>query len=233
MTHVTVARALECTLEAGPAWFAFEIEHRLPELSRAATGPRRSLVSAGGRALGALVKTVGRTALRRVFRPLSAEGVLDLANGRYMMDFGGFAMLGTGQQRCSGRSGRAVSTLPEEGPTMWEPLWLFALLQGATEAHAMGTEPLHGSACRRVEILADVPRAAAACPGDLPLPPAERYSDLLGLPIEVWMHDAERTRRVVLEIKSCALRLDLVDFAAHTELDWSRLPTFRSGEDPN
>jgi hypothetical protein len=44
---------------------------------------------------------------------------------------------------------------------MWEPLWLFGLLGGATEADARGEEALNGRTCLRFALRADVPRAAA------------------------------------------------------------------------
>ena len=194
---------------------------------------RRCIFRACLRPLGSLLETLVKTALRLLFRQHSAEGVLDLANRRYMMDFGSFAMLGMGHHRWSGLSGRAISTLPENAPTMWEPLWLFALLQGATEIDVRGTEVLHGSACRRFAVRADVPRAAAGSPSDFPLPPAENYGDLLGLLLELWLDGEGRIRRVTLETRLAALRLDLLDFAVAEPSDWTRLPIFRSKQRHN
>jgi hypothetical protein len=228
---VLVARALERTRDAGLTRFSFDVEHRLPMLSPEAPEPRRSLVRAGLRAVGALAARVGKPAMRLLFRRQSAEGFLDVTQDRYMMDFGEFAMLGIGPHQWSGRSGRAISTLPEEGRTRWEPLWLLAMLHGVTEAVEIGTEPLHGAVCRRFAVRADVTRAAAAVGDGLPLPPADHYRDLLRVALECWLDEEGRVRRVVHESELAVLRLDFLEFSVDEPLDWSRLPTFRSKEE--
>ena len=225
-----IARALERIRHAGPTRFSFDVEHRLPEPAPEAPAPRRSPLNAGLRAVGAVVGSVGKAAFLLLLRKQSAEGVLDVANDRYMMDLGGYAMLGIGPHRWSGRSGREIATLPEIRRTRWEPLWLLAMLEGATEAEPTGTETVHGVVCRRFAVCADVTRAAAAVGRDLLLPAAETYSDLLRVPLECWLDDEGRIRRVVLETGNTVLGLDLLAFSVDEPLDWSRLPTFRSSK---
>ncbi len=111
----TVRQALDQTLEAQTAGFELHMQFRLPEI------PKRGSPDAGSlraRLLTAVVTvplTVVGTAFRfLVRRSLSAEGVVDLVGRRLMMDFGSYAVVLTEGRRWSGRSGRAISTLPPD-----------------------------------------------------------------------------------------------------------------------
>lgn len=228
--HAVVAHALGVTREAGPLPFLFEVELRFPMSPKTAPARRPSLASAVLHALAAPLRSLGEKALRVLLTRRRAEGILDLANDRYMMDFGSYAMLVVGSQRWSGRSGRAVATLPEDDATMWDPPWLLALLEGVTAVDALGTEFVHGSWCRRFAVRADFARAADATSTDLLLPPGQHYSDLVGVPLDLWLDDDGRIRRVAMRTDLAVLQLDLVEFHVQDAIDWSRLPTFRSKE---
>jgi hypothetical protein len=170
-------------------------------------------------------------ATRRLdFRHQSAEGVLDLAARRYMLDYGSYARLYAEGRRWDGRSGRALATLPAAEHELPTPLWLLDVLAGLNAADDAGTEAVRGAACRRVAATADVSRASAATPGGVAVPTRARFEDLLALPVEVWLDDAH-IRRVRFRFEDRTETLELWDFGLPLDdLDWSRLPTFRSPE---
>src|SRR3954447_6835280 len=63
-----------------------------------------------------------------------ADGFLDLGARRSAHDYGGYAVLVDSSVQWSGRSGRDLATLDEEPARAPNPLWLFDLLRGVTEA---------------------------------------------------------------------------------------------------
>jgi hypothetical protein len=67
------------------------------------------------------------------------------------------------------------------------------------------------------------------------VPARPRFEDLLALPLEAWIDDTH-VRRVRFDGGRAAgmgvVTLDLDDFGVEVDdLDWSRLPTFRSPEE--
>lgn len=161
------------------------------------------------------------------------EGFAEPARGRYMIDFGSRAQLYAAGKRFFGRSGRSVEEARplRAGQRVGEVFWLLWLLPGTTDASLDGTEMIRGTACRRLAAHADMERASTAGGNGLRPPPVDRFEDLRAVPVTVWI-DGQHVRRVRFE-DGPPLRLratlDLWEFGVPVgELDWSRLPTFRS-----
>lgn len=165
------------------------------------------------------------------FRHQTAEGVIDLQGRRYMLDYGSYARLYSNGKEWSGRSGRRLCTLPPDEQELPTPLWLLDILAGLTAATEEGAEHVRGTACRRFSATVDVSRASKVTPGGVAVPPLGRFEDLLALPAEVCI-DHEHVRRVRFRPEHRVETLELWDFGVSIdELDWSRLPTFRSPEE--
>ncbi len=229
----TVRQALDETLEAQTARVELRMQFRPLELPRHAS-PDSGLLHF--KLLTAIVavplKVIGTAFRFLVRRSLEAEGVIDLSGRRLMMDFGAYAVLVADGRRWSGRSGRAISTLPSDvfPESIGEPFWLLDLLDGVTEAQFGGHKTLGGYDCQCFSARADFGRAAEASP-DLALPPAKRYGDLLAVPIQVCIDEEGSIRRVRFESEMMEVTLDLVEYRVDLPADWSRLPTFRSPDD--
>jgi hypothetical protein len=180
-----------------------------------------------GKALGARVwraTTGGFT-----WRHQEAEGYVDLAGRRFLLDYGSYARLHVDGREWSGRSGRPVSTLGAgEQERLPAPLWLLDLLRGAVRADEEGVEEVRSVPCRRVRVEADLGAASRLVPGGMPVPEMPRFEDLLALPVHVWLAE-DGVRRV-----RCALpgRVETVELwdpgVALAGLDWTRLPAFRT-----
>jgi hypothetical protein len=197
--------------------------------------PVGKLLRAGG-------KAAGRAAWRR-WGPdsepghLTAQGLIEPPLRRYMIDFGSYAEIYIDRSRWGGRSGRRLATL-----TPWPPdrqihiLWLLDVLRGAGDCVLEGEEALRDVPCRRIAVSADLERASALVPEGLAVPSVERVEDLRALPLTAWI-DGRHVRRVRFSEHgptSSTLTLDLLDFdpgVAAEDLDWGRLPTFRSPEE--
>lgn len=167
------------------------------------------------------------------FGHMVGEGIAEPARGRYMIDFGSFAELHSAGKTFGGRSGRSLQTL-HPGPDhdrVGDVLWLLGLLPGVTDAALDGTETLRGTASRRFAAHVDLERASAATGDGLRPPPVDRVEDLRALPVTVWI-DGQHVRRIRFESRPPArllTTLDVWEFGVPVgDLDWSRLPTFRS-----
>lgn len=230
----TVRHSLGQTLELQTARFEFQVRFHPMDVRRQASADSGRLLAGFrnlvGTATRTVVGTLSRSLLRRI---LSAEGVIDFADRRLMMDFGSYAVLVAEGRRWSGRSGRAIATLPADAlsSSRQEPFWLLDMLGGVTEAHLDGSETLGQRHCHRFSARADFTRAAEVSPDDLALPPAERYRDLLAVPFQVWIDGDDQLRRVRLDSGMMELTLDLLEYCVELPADWSRLPTFRSARD--
>jgi hypothetical protein len=116
-------------------------------------------------------------------------------------------------------------------------MWILSTPAWTTGASVPSSPQLDGSErlgeryCHRLSARADLSRAAEASPDDLALPPAERYGDLLAVPLQVWIDEDGRIRRVLWESKMMKLVRELLEFGVELPADWSRLPTFRSAGD--
>jgi hypothetical protein len=205
-------------------------------------GPRRR----GGllRPVGKLIKVSGKAAGKAAWRHwmkdntpghLNAEGILEPPERRHMIDFGSYAEVYKDGRRWGGRSGRPIATLdpwpPERQIDLW---WLLDALRGTTGASLEGADTLHGAQCRRVAAHVDLARASELAEDGLLVPSVERFEQLGALPFTVWIDD-EHVRRVRFregDMASSTLTLDLVEFEPGSgDLDWERLPTFRSPEE--
>ncbi len=228
----TVRQALDQTLEAHTAWFELHMKFRPPEIPKHGSPDAGSLHAGVLTAVVTVPLTVVRTAFRfLVRRSLSAEGVIDLAGRRLMMDFGSYAVVVAEGRRWSGRSGRAISTLPPDvfPEGVGEPFWMLDVPKGVTEAQPAGRKTLGAHDCQCLSARCDFGRAAKASP-ELVLPPAKRYEDLLAVPIHVCIDEKGCIRRVRFE-SEMLVTLDLLEYGVELPADWSRLPTFRSPGD--
>lgn len=223
-----IREARERTLAAGSARIELstEITWRMPPMpNRRRGGLARPLVNAG--------KAAGRRLWKLATRNFDwghnqAEGVIDMAGRRYMLDDGSHARLYADGQEWSVRSGRRPWPLPPGLDTVRTPLWLLDLLAGATEAGDEGTEHVRGTACRRVRLNADLSRASRVTPDGMAVPTVVRFEELLALTAEVWL-DGCHVRRLRFVTGNQTYTLELWDFSvALDDLDWSWLPTFRS-----
>ena len=165
------------------------------------------------------------------FGQMLGEGIAEPARGRYMIDLGSRAQLYAGGKRFFGRSGGPVAEARplRDGQRVGEVLWLLWLLLGTTDASPNGSQTIRGTACRRLAAHADMERASAASEEELRPPPVDRFEQLRALPVTVWI-DGQYVRRVRFGGgPPVRATLDLWEFGVPVgELDWSRLPTFRS-----
>jgi hypothetical protein len=235
-----VVACAERTLAAPSARIELRQELRIGQAGWPAPPGRR------GRVMRVAVKTGGllmrawwRLATHRgpnrglAFGQMFGEGFAEPARGRYMIDFGSRAQLYAGGKRFFGRSGRSVEAARRlrAGQRVGEVFWLLWLLPGTTDASLDGTEMIRGTACRRLAAHADMERASTAGGNGLRPPPVDRFEELRAVPVTVWI-DGQHVRRVRFE-GGPPLRLratlELWEFGVPPgELDWSRLPTFRS-----
>jgi hypothetical protein len=222
-------QARERTIVAGSARVLLSLEITWPSMPRRRRGGMLRPVIKGGKTAG---KRLWELAAGKFdFRRQEAEGVVDFATRRYMLDYGSFARLYADGKEWSGRSGRALSTLPPDSDAVPTPLWLLDLLAGVTEADDRGTEEVRGTLCSQIATKSDLSRASHATPGGVAVPEVGRFEDLLSLPAEVWLDDTH-IRRVRFSGERRTDTVELWDFGASVDdLDWTRLPTFRSQQD--
>jgi hypothetical protein len=196
--------------------------------------------------VGRLVVLASKALWKRVsggldIRHAAAEGFVEPAARRYMIDFGAYAEIGADGVTFGGRSGRLMQGLRPSSRREGDVLWLLRLLPGTTDARLEDTETLQGTPCREYAVHVDVARAAAADGRAELLPPAGVDSPqppVLGL--SVWV-DGQHIRQVRFvdsqpkdpqpgQSASAAkvLTLEIWDFGVPVQnLDWSRLPSFR------
>jgi hypothetical protein len=211
----------------------FEVTRTEP---RASPGPVGRLVVLAGKALWERVS--GGADVRHA----AAEGFLEPAARRYMLDFGWYAEIGADGVTFGGRSGRSLQGLRPSSKHEGDVLWLLELLAGTTDARLEETETLRGTPCRKHALHVDVARAAAAG-GRTELPPPSGLNSTQPpvLELTVWI-DGRHIRQVRFVDRlpkdrqpghpvsgGKVLTLEIWDFGvAVQKLDWSRLPTFRS-----
>jgi hypothetical protein len=169
-------------------------------------------------------------------RHQTAEGIIEPPTRRHMVDFGSYAELYKDGKRWGGRSGRSLATLEPwpEARGQIDLWWLLDALRGTVEARLEGEEALHGVPTRRIAARVDLARASALAPRGLQVPSVARFEELAALPLTVWI-DREHVRRARFEEGdhgATTLTLDLLEFdPATADVDWDRLPTFRSPEE--
>lgn len=229
----TIHAARDRTMAAGTARIACATEHtwawpQMPAQPR--RGPVQRAVRGAGKAAGkAAGKGLWRVLARgKDIRHQSAEGVIDFTGRRFMIDYGSYAMLQTSGQQWSGRSGRALSTLPSSVARAGSPLWLIDLLDGVTGASDLGTEEVEGQTWQHWATTADLAAASAELPDGMATPANDRFENLLRLPLDVWVDDTH-LRRISFTEEHRTETLTFSDFGTSVEaLDWDRLPTFLS-----
>lgn len=205
-----VAEALERTKQAGAAFCTFEWRFSRPGGARS----RR----------GGLLPWLGRRLAAKLGQAQEGCGVVDVGAGRAAIDYGEFAVVVQDGQEWSGRSGRTLASLPSRRPRRLQPLWLFDLMTGVTEARHVGVEEVGGRACRRLAAHADA--VAAATHTDFALPSRSRLADMRAVPFEVWI-DADGVIRRACCPDDFGLTVELEELGVAAE-EWTALPTFRS-----
>lgn len=225
----TIHAARDRTIATGTARITCTTDHtwawpQMPAQPR--RGPVQRAVRGAGKAAG---KGLWRVLARgKDFRHQGAEGVIDFAGRRFMIDYGSYAMLQASGQLWSGRSGRALSTLPASAARVGSPLWLLDLLDGLTGASDLGTEEVEGQTWQHWTTTADLAAASAELPDGMATPANDRFEDLLRLPLDVWVDDTH-LRRISFTAEHRTETVTFSDFATGVEaLDWDRLPTFLS-----
>lgn len=160
-------------------------------------------------------------------------GALDFRGHRWTgthPDLPAQAGLIVGNRRWTGASGTPVASLSARwiSPVL-NPVWLFDLVRGVTEARAGDEEVLGGLSCRRLSVRASLSRANQAAPYDMALKVAERnevWADLERIPAEVWVDAGGGIRRLRYEGGGgghVAATLDVLDSSRDQPVDWSRL----------
>ncbi|MEA2581937.1 MAG: hypothetical protein QOF33_22, partial [Thermomicrobiales bacterium] len=120
-----------------------ELTFEMPAMPQRRRGGLLRPLMRVGKAAG---KRLWRRALRDFdFRRQEGEGVIDLAQRRYMLDYGHYARLFADGREWDGRSGRLLSTLPPDTDALPTPLWLLDLLVGITETRDADTEEVRGT----------------------------------------------------------------------------------------
>lgn len=235
---VRTARDRAIAAETAHIIWTTDLLVKLPP-ARTDRGPVRTGIIGVGKLAG---KTVGEGLLRLMgggsdFRHRTAEGIIDFAGRRYMIDHGRYAVVEIGDQSWTGRHGRALSTLPPLPAQPASPLWLIDLLDGITSTEEVGSEEATPM-WRHFAASANLAEASAASPDGMLSPTQRRFEDLLELPVEVWLDTTDLLRQVRFtsdyqtdNIVTQTDTITLSGFGAGIEdLDWTRLPTFRSHE---
>lgn len=227
-------RARKQTLAAGSARFELLVERgwEMPVMPyRRRGGLLRPVLNAAKSGPKRLVKFAAPDV---DFRHQTAEGIIDIAGRRYMLDYGSYAHLYADGQQWDGRSGRSLATLPRDACAVPTPLWLLDLIAGVVDASEKGSEEVRGAVCRHLAGTADLSRASQAAPEGIAVPKIKRFEDLLAVPVEVWLDDTH-IRRIRFSsterVEQRSETLELWDFGVSIDaLEWTRLPTFRSAD---
>jgi hypothetical protein len=166
-------------------------------------------------ALGRVAPGTGPAGLGDHFLHQFGAGFIDLAGGRYLVDFGGHAQALVDGRRFGGLSGEPLGPRYELRPHKFrrdDPLDALRKLQRATAARWAGTEQVRWTTCRVI----------TATVG------ADEFT--------VWI-DGKHVRRFQTVERGSGRyaratkteTVELWDFGVPVdELDWSRLPTFRT-----
>jgi hypothetical protein len=208
-----VLTALDRTAAAGPArmvvYFAW------PPLDLPAWRPRQGgLLRPMINAAKPLVRRLGGRLAGKIALSLGGRGVIDLGQRRYVLEQGSSMWLFDGQRIWMGPSLQRLVEVPRApvpGPDFpTSPLWPLELLFGLTEAAADGSEVLGGAICHRYQGRADLGRASARHPQGLGAPSAERFEDLLAIPVTIWLDDAH-VRRLRVQTEGAIHTVELFD----------------------
>lgn len=159
-----------------------------------------------------LARRAGKAVRKRVsggaeFSHGAAEGFLEPAVGRYVIDFGEYAEMCVGGVTFGGRSGRSLQTLRPMERRDGVVLWLLRLLLGATDARLEDDaragddaqledmQPMRGTHCRRYAVRVELAPAEAASGAALPPPTGVNSWQPPALQLIAWT-DGHHIRRV-------------------------------------
>jgi hypothetical protein len=177
------------------------------------------------RGIGGALDRLAMRALKATFlRNQVGEGAIDLAGHRCMLDFGEWATLDTPTERWSGRSGTRLADLRPEPAEAPKALSLLEALGTAGHVSPGEDREVRGDSCRGFLAVLDLSRdpelATAFAVAD----------DLRAVPVDVWL-DRAHLRRVRFAVPLYEVTLELWDVGRAGDLDWTRLPTFRTAAD--
>lgn len=127
-----VRTALDLAVDARTAQVACSTDHSWALPPMPARSDRGPVATAARGVVTSVGKAIGRGIIRGVTRGADprhqvGDGVLDLVGRRCMIDYGSYAVLQVGTQEWSGRSGRALDTLPASPPRLTAPRRLTAV----------------------------------------------------------------------------------------------------------
>jgi hypothetical protein len=138
------------------------IEFRVDNEIILAERPERRRPGPVGRLARAAWKGIASTGYATRLRDMflhTAEGFIEPATGRYMIDFGRSAEMGIDGKRFTGQSGELLQPRLQNhrvpAPAVPdEPLGLLMQLQGITDARHTGDEAVRGTLCQVLAVLA-------------------------------------------------------------------------------
>jgi len=177
--------------------------------------------------LGRLTRRAARGALGRVapgtdpaglgddFLHQFGAGFIDLADGRYLVDFGGYAQALVDGRRFGGLSGEPLGPRYELRPHKFrrdDPLDALRKLQRATAARWAGSERVRWTTCRVI--------TATVGADEFTVWVDRRHVQRFRTVERGSGRHARATRTETVELWDFGVPLD--------ELDWSRLPSFRT-----
>lgn len=176
-----VLAALNRTIDDGPARIEFQISLGWTGLAANAPKLRRPMV-----------RLVEKLAARAQVPESPDVGVIDFEAHRCVYGQPGVPEVATlivGDRRWAGRVGTPVAGLSAKsvvGPQ--NPLWLIDIVRGAVDVQTTDEEALNGHSCRRVEVHANLGRAAELAPYDMTLSKRNGFwTDLERIPLELWV----------------------------------------------
>jgi hypothetical protein len=231
-TPEDVVRALERTLATGSARVVV-IQIARFFMPPAAEGPAGRSRRHGGivRPLLRSAGGLGKVLLDRVTAggrlTIIGRGVIDFGHRRSMVAYGRESVIVVDGEARTGPPGLPVAVAPARpAGSLQDPTWLLNAAYGVTAVEARGADRVVGEACRRLRIVCDLSRAAAATPAQLALPfDIDRFEELLHVPLDVWVDQAGFIRRVHHESRHrVAMTLDLLELGVELPGDWTRLP---------
>ena len=232
---VSIGEAISRTTETATARVSLErISDTSPMLTRTEPPPERrpGLRGVLSRFFDKAFRLWIKLMMKSADQVRRGDGYIEFGGPRGGIDYGAYAELIDSSSGWSGRSGRALATLPPEPASALSPLWLFDLLRGVTEASEVDSEPVRGRRCRHLRANVDLARVSDAVPHHTPLPRLAWFEELRALPVDIWLDDEGYVRRIRFQHRapggaSVAYTLELFDFGTTDTVDWSRLPLLK------
>lgn len=239
-----VLNALTRTVSRGTARIAFHVElsDGLDDMPKSGVSPRpegsalqrprQRLSQQPGRLCSWVLLRFARRLLNKI-SPIYAVGIIDFAEHRCLYHPAGKArvMMVVGDRSWEGTPGTAVAGLSATPASPFQPLWVFDLVRGVTEAQPIGDAELSGRRCRGFFARADLNRAADAASYDVAVPvKVNQIGELKRIPMTVWVDDEGYIRRIWQSNPTS--RLELIEFGIAAPSDWSVLHGIATKEPP-